>query len=145
MKFDDKFNELLTAMVEVCLEYVDYDKDEIEMTYVYGCLEDFVSFQYFYKIKGQFVEKHKVNNYTKKKYDTTPDMQQQVLDVGSSNLEAFSELFKSDGRQIPTHIKMIYDNQSGAFNSDLSYDNLLGEDLMPEDLIEEWITTLKND
>ena len=143
--FDDKLNELLTSMIEICLEYVKYDKTEIAMTYAHGSLEDSISFDYVYEIDGRFAERHTINDFTVANYDTSDEMQLKVLRVGIDDMTALSELFKSDNRQVPTHIIIGYNNKSGEFKSKFFYDAMLGEQDMADDITLSLIEKLMKD
>ena len=117
MKFEDKFNELLTSMVELCFEYVDNNEKEIDNIYVYGCLEEFTAFDFFFKINNTVVQKHEINEYVNSSFDTSDDMQLKVIDLGISDLEELAKLFEKNNREIPKHIKMIYNVKTGEFDS----------------------------
>lgn len=48
--FEDKFSEIQTDMIDICLEYANYDAD---MVYIYASSEsNMVTCNYFYKING---------------------------------------------------------------------------------------------
>lgn len=144
MNFDDNLNEILTSMVEIGLEYIDYNKEIFNTVYIYGCLENSISFDFFYKINNKIVQKHQINNLTKIKFDTSDELQIKAMHLGILDLEKLLELFKNSSREIPLHIKLIYNIQTGSFDSRLIYDKLLTDDLISDDIFEEWIEELEN-
>ena len=61
--FEDYFSELQADMVAICLEYVDNKADEI---FIYCSYEpEMYAFDFFYRINGEIVQKHQMNETTK--------------------------------------------------------------------------------
>ncbi|MEI3613287.1 DUF600 domain-containing protein [Pseudogracilibacillus sp. SO30301A] len=151
--FEDYFSELQADMVAICLEYVENEAEDI---YIYCSYEpDMYGFDVFFKINGQFVLKHNLNDAVdsastigKKAlgYDTSEQRQEAVLDIGLENLEKIHEKCKEFGREMPTEIKLHYNVQKnslkGKYRYDLVYSN--DEELLPDDIFESWFEEVKS-
>lgn len=95
-----------TDMISICLEYVGNQADNI---YVYcSCEDKALYFNVFYRINGVVAHKHKLNDISSR-YDTSPDVQRQVIKIGTDDLLAIYMLFADAGREMPTEMKLIYD------------------------------------
>ncbi|EMY5504316.1 DUF600 domain-containing protein [Bacillus wiedmannii] len=145
--FEDYLSELQTDMVAICLEYVENHADDV---YIYCSYEpEMYAFDVFYKINGQVVRKHNLNDVandiseTGKKpllYDTSEHRQEAVLDIGLNNLEEIHKKCKEYGREMPTEIKLHYNvkqnSLKGKYRYDLVYSN--DEELLPDDILDLW-------
>lgn len=151
--FEDYFSELQADMVAICLEYVENEAEDI---YIYCSYEpEMYVFDVFFKINGQFVFKHNLNDAVNststigKKasvYDTSEQRQEAVLDIGLENLEKIHEKCKEYGREMPTEIKLHYNVKQnslrGKYRYDLVYSN--NEELLPDDIFESWFEEVKS-
>lgn len=120
-EFDTKFQELYTKLVDLAFEYVNRNKEEVDVVYVYVDMEGSFFYNVFYKINGHVVGNHQVNLFSKIQYDISRQRQSKVLGSGGEYVRLVSQLFKDDGREIPTRMKLIYFPKTGAFNNDISY------------------------
>lgn len=144
--FDKKFTKLSKSMVEYAFEYVNFDKVNIESIYLYCTYEDNVfQVDYFFKINGQFIERHKVN-FGNLKYDTTDERQIQIINACLKEFKSIIELFKKDKKEIPTQIKIEFNTKTENLNCKLDYEIHWSntEDLLPEDIGNIWFEELKN-
>jgi len=151
--FEDYFSELQADMVAICLEYVESDAEDI---YIYCSYEsEMYAFDVFFKINGQYVFKHNLNDAvnststTDKKaliYDTSEQRQEAVLDIGLENLEKIHEICKEYGKEMPTEMKLHYDvklnSLKGKYRYDLVYSN--DEELLPDNIFDFWFEEMKN-
>ncbi|MGM0805595.1 MAG: DUF600 domain-containing protein [Bacillota bacterium] len=148
--FEDYFSELQTDMVAICLEYVEHEADDI---YIYCSYEpEMYVFDVFYRINNQFVYRHNLNDAIDStseknfKYDTSEQRQEAVLDIGLKNLVKIHELCKEYEREMPTEIKLYYNVQqyslTGKYKYDLIYSN--NEELLPDEIFEEWFGQVQN-
>ena len=150
--FEDHLADLQTDMVAICLEYVEKNADDI---YIYCSYEpEMYAFDVFYKINGQVVLKHNINDAINAisetgkiplLYDTSEERQEAVLDIGLKNLEEIHKKCEEYGREMPTEIKLHYNvkknSLKGKYRYDLVYSN--DEELLPDDIFELWFEEVK--
>lgn len=142
-KFDKKFNDHIKSMVEVSFEYVGWNEKEIDHIYIFGSTEESSFFTFFYSIKGNIVERHKVNDYLVQKCNIKPSQQTAADMIGLKDLIAIMELFEKYKKEVPTILKIRYDTHSTKVDTNLSYEKrLIGTELGPADLLSEWIESL---
>ncbi|WP_273834228.1 DUF600 domain-containing protein [Guptibacillus sedimenti] len=147
--FEDYFSELQADMVAICLEYVENQAEEI---FIYCSYEpEMYAFDVFYKINGEYLQKHELNKadnttVTKvRKYDTSENRQEMVLDIGLKNLEEIHQKCKEYDREMPSEMKLYYNvkNNSlkGKYKYDLVYSNK--DEILPDDIFESWLEEVK--
>ena len=143
-KFDVKLNEYLKSMIEVSFEYIGWNKEEVDSIHILCSTEESIYFHFFYSIGGNILERHKVNNYLKVKCNDSEEHQIAADNIGISDLEQIISLFKAENREIPFSIKITYLPATNKMESIFDYESkLLGSDLMEEDLLQQWIKSLK--
>jgi len=121
-QFDEQFRKLYTAMVEIAFEFVNFNKEEIDAIYVYGSMEVGFFYNTFYKVNGNIVKISQLNAASKLQYDVGRDKVMNLLEIGIEYLQRINALFKMDGREVPTLLKLTYNPKTGKFNNDISYD-----------------------
>ncbi|TCP31230.1 hypothetical protein EV207_103113 [Scopulibacillus darangshiensis] len=146
--FEDHLSELQTDMVAISLEYVD---DQAEEIYIYCSYEpEAYYFNVFYKIAGEFVLKHQINDRlnqkTKHVYDTSIDRQKALLKIGREDLELIHKRCKKFNRDMPTEMKLKYNVKENSLNAKYNYDLVYSndEDLLPTDIFESWVDEISN-
>lgn len=151
--FEDYLSELQADMVAICLEYVGNEAEDI---YIYCSYEpEMYVFDVFFKINGQFVFKHNLNDAVSDTsvigkerliYDTSEQRQEAVLDIGLENLEKIHEKCKEYGREMPTEIKLHYNVKQNSLKGKYSYDLVYSndEELLPDDILNLWFEEVKN-
>lgn len=148
--FEDYLSELQADMVAICLEYVEEKADDI---YIYCSYEpEMYAFDVFYKINGQLVFKHNLNdtssNHKKGSfYDISEQRQEAVLNIGLENLEEIHQICKEDGSEMPTEIKLHYNVEQNSLKGKYKYDLIYSSDetLLPDDIFELWFEEIKNE
>ena len=139
--FDSKFSKIITEMVEIAFEYVDYNEKEIDTIYIYGSMEDY-SFFYnvFYRVNGQLTELHKLNDISKEQYDLSDERTFGLLELGNKYLQEIKKLFIEDEREVPTQMKMVYYPKTKKFSTDISYEPYWSNntELLPDDIFLQW-------
>lgn len=139
--FEDYFSELQADMVSICLEYVE---DRAEKIYIYCSFESrVIANDFFYKINGKIVEKHKLNDVLtegQKEYDVSVTRQGSVSKIINDDIMALIKLCQEYQREMPTQIKLVYDVVTGKLNADYSYDLIYSNDetRTADDISEEW-------
>lgn len=141
--FEDRLVEIQADMVDICMEYVDYQADEI---YIYCSAEGrMISSDYFYKIDGQIVERHKTNTISPI-YNVSTENQGECLRILNEDIQKIKKLCEEYKRPMPTEIKMIYDVKKNSLDVDYKYDNqwLNHKTKGPDDIADEWFAEVKN-
>lgn len=144
--FDTKYQELTKSIIDYAYEYVGFDDNNVDSVFVYCSYEENTyNVDYFFKIKGRLIERHKVN-FDNLKYNISDEFQLEVIRAIRKDFTSIIELFKSYKRDIPTQIKMFYHPKTGKFNSKIDYNLHWSntDDLLPEDVADLWFNELKN-
>lgn len=133
----------IKSMIEIAFEYAGFNDQEIDKIYIFNSTEESIFFHFFYRINGQIVKKHKINDCLNTNCDTSPERQSSALNIGMDNLKTIIELFKEKKLEVPKRIKIEYSIKTNKMSSNYYYDNkLLDTDLMEEDLMKEWMKNL---
>ncbi|MGC6767863.1 hypothetical protein ACYSNR_11530 [Enterococcus sp. LJL128] len=144
--FDNKFMDLQFAMVSVAVEFVNKKADK---AFVYGSIEEgVVTGDVFYQVGKRIFKKHelsKLNDFSN--INMGDEMQYRMLGLFSEDLQSLMKLFKEDNREVPTEFKMIYDINSGKFNSNLSYDLKYSDSDYKDasDIFDKWFDEVKKE
>ncbi|MCR6108923.1 DUF600 domain-containing protein [Bacillus sp. A301a_S52] len=146
--FEDKFSELQADMVSICLEYVENRADEI---YIYCSFEgNFMSCNFFYRINGKIVKKHKLNDVIGTnesfQYDTSSERQRGVMDIILEDIKKMGKLCEEYNRDMPTEIKLIYNVANNSLKADYRYDMVYSNDpdKVGSDIFLEWFDEIES-
>ncbi|PQZ47039.1 DUF600 domain-containing protein [Bacillus sp. MYb209] len=146
-EFEDKFSELQSDMIAICMEFVE---DRADKVYVYAsCEEGIISSRFFYLINNKYVKCHKVNDVLEdgdERYDVSRERQFMVLRIICEDIEKVKVLCKEYERDMPTEMKLIYDVKSGNFKADYKYDLVYTNDAIKTagHIADEWFEEVKN-
>ncbi|MFJ6413330.1 MULTISPECIES: immunity protein YezG family protein [Terribacillus] len=146
-EFEDKFTELQSDMISICLEYVE---DRADKVYVYASHEGgIISSSFFYLINNKYVECHKVNDALEtgdEGYDVSPERMLTVLQIINEDIEKIEVLCKEYGRDIPTEMKLIYDVKNGNFKAEYKYDLVYSNDEVKtaDHIADEWFEEIQD-
>lgn len=143
--FDTAFQQLFTELVELAFEFVDNNSNEVDTVYVIGLIEKGYFYKSFYKINDNLVKSHKVNTVSKVQYDTSNTRAFSLLNLGNEVLTKIEKLFKGDGRDVPTSLKLIYYPKSGKFESDYGYEPTFSNsnNKTAQDVYEDWYNEIE--
>ena len=137
--FEDMFTEIQKDMIEIGLEYVN---DNAQVVYIYGSCEGHtLCGDVFYKINDKILRKHKLNDAGNGcEYDVSLNVQKQVLQIINEDIHKIKDLCESNGRPMPTQIKLKYDVLTKSVNADYSYDLIYSDsnDKTFVDAFNEW-------
>lgn len=136
--FEEVFSKIQTDMIQVCLEYVEYDADCV---YIYASYEDnTISCDFFYKINGKLFERHKLNDSTTRKYDVSILRQKACIKILNENMKNIISACNKYIQEIPTEIKLVYDVKNNAARSSYDYEIKYSDsaDKTADDIFEEW-------
>ena len=144
--FDKRFRELINSMIKHAFEYVNFDKENVDTVYIYCSHEENVySTGFFFKIKGQLRERHKVN-IDGLNYHISDRLQEQIMIAIRKDCERLVNLFVQFRRKVPTQLKIEFYPKTGKFNIKLDYELHWSntDELLPEDIEDKWFEELKN-
>ncbi len=139
--FEDYFSELQADMVSACLEYVE---KRVEKVYIYCSFEgNMLSGDFFYKVNGKVVRKHKLNDAItdkQKEYDVSITRQKTAVNKILDDIKAINKLCQKYQRDMPTQMKLVYDVAANALNADYCYEAVFSNDenKTAYDVLEEW-------
>ncbi|MGE7874894.1 DUF600 domain-containing protein [Bacillus paramycoides] len=146
-EFEDKFSELQSDMIAICMEFVE---DRADKVYVYASREEgIISGRFFYLINNKYVEPHKVNDALENgddRYDVSPKRGFTVLRIICEDIKKIKELCKEYERDMPTEMKLIYDVKSDKFKAEYKYDLVYTNDDVKTagNIADEWFEEVKN-
>ncbi|WP_079710252.1 DUF600 domain-containing protein [Paraliobacillus ryukyuensis] len=148
--FEDYFSELQTDMVAICLEYVDNKADEI---FIYCSYEPkMYVFDFFYKINGKVVHKHRLNEASKeldsqqnRVYDVSKERQKAALRIGNQNLKLIHKKCEEFNKDMPTEMKLHYNVKKNSLKGRYRYDLVysIDDELLPDDIFDLWFEEVK--
>ncbi|VBB09906.1 Hypothetical protein LUCI_5204 [Lucifera butyrica] len=143
--FEDCFSELQADMVSICLEYV---KNRADKIFIYCSFEsDIISSDYYYKINGRIVERHKLNDavLSSEKYDVSIERQRGVIKILNGNIGKIIEICKEYGREMPTEMKLVYDVQKNSLKATYKYELQYANDPVKtaDDIAMEWFQQIQ--
>lgn len=145
--FEDYFSELQADMVSICLEYVN---DKADYIFIDCSNEDgAISSNFFYRINGKIVERHKLNSVlpedTELKYDTSVARQKAAIDVIDDDIKKIMELCREYERPIPARMQIVYNVKTSRCNVDYQYDYVYSneEDKTFYEVTKEWFSEIQ--
>ena len=141
--FEDVFARLQTDMIDVCLEYVN---DMAEKVYIYvSCEDGSVACDFFYRVDGKMIKKHRLAQETGRSYDTSVARQKACMKVLQADVLKLISACKEFEREMPTEIKLIYSVSDGRTDADYSYDKYVSDSdtVTAFDRSDAWFRRLK--
>ena len=141
-KFEDKFMEVQISMISLAMEYV---QNQAEKVYIYAIADSLYSFNLFYKIKGNIVRKHLVNDFLPKDSHVDTNLQTVLLKEGIKDVESMIDICQEYNCEHPTEMWLIYDAQKNSLDSRYSYEGRYDKDeeLLPSLEFEKWFEEVK--
>ena len=146
-EFEDRFSELQADMISICLEYVE---NRAEKIFIYCSFEGgIVASDFFYKINGKIIERHKLNDCISSKedeYDVSIERQKGVIKILNSDIKSIIKMCSEYNREMPTEMKLVYDVQRNSLKAEYKYDLVYTNDDIKtaDDIAEEWFEEIKN-
>lgn len=112
--FEDKFMEIQTDLISLCLEVTGSKVDKI---FAYATIEKkSTMFNAFFEKDGNVLTINQLN------IDRGTVME--FLKIGTTDLEKIKKICEQNEIQTPTEIKMYYDVKNGKYNADYKYDEV---------------------
>lgn len=116
-KFEDKFMEIQTDLISLCMEVTEGNVDKI---FAYASIEKkSTMFNAFFEKNGEVVTINQLNINMKKVME--------FLKVGTMDLQKVKKLCNEYEMEVPTEIKMYYDVDTRKYNADYKYDEVCSE------------------
>ena len=139
-QFEDYFTDLQADMVDICLEYAEGRAD---MIYIYcSCETDMMAADVFYRINGECLRKHKLNDAPEEHpvYTTSVDNQRTMIGILMEDLGKIKDLCKKYDRPMPTQMKIYYNGKTNSLQAEYDYEIICGNDpdKLPDDVFSEW-------
>lgn len=112
--FEDKFMDLQTGLISLCLEVANRKVDKI---YAYASIEEKTTmFNAFFEVDGGIATINQLNNDKK--------TAMQFLKLGTNDLIAIKKLCAECDTKTPTELKMYYDIKLGKYKAEYQYDEI---------------------
>ena len=109
--FEDKFMELQSGLISLCLEITNKKVDNI---YAYASIEEkSKAFNAFFSI-GEDVK-------TLNQLGVDKDLVRQFLKIGTTDLDEVKKVCQEYEAELPTEIKMYYNVETGKYNAEFKY------------------------
>ena len=124
-QFEDKFMDVQASMISLAMEYV---QNQAEKVYIYAIADSLYSFNLFYKIKGNIVRKHLVNDFLPKDSHVDTNLQTVLLKEGIKDVESMIDICQEYNCEHPTEMWLIYDAQKNSLDSRYSYEGRYDKD-----------------
>ncbi|MBT2663870.1 DUF600 domain-containing protein [Bacillus sp. ISL-45] len=133
-EFENIFSKLQKDMVAICLEYVDFNAEDV---FIYCSYESgLYQFDVFFKINGKIVHKHKLNDAikelnnqnNKRGIDVSIERQRFLLEDGIAHLKLIHEKFKVSNHNMPSEIKLHYNVKQNRLKEKYKYDSVYSSD-----------------
>lgn len=133
--FEDEFMDIQSDIIGMCLDFVD---DEVDKVYAYGYInEKSTRFNVFFVVDSKAKWTHEFAKNQNEIFE--------YLDEGIEYLEKMAEICKRYGQRMPTELRMVYDNQTGKYESTYVYEELETEDLSAGEIFRSWKEEVENE
>lgn len=144
--FEDKFMDIQSDMVSLCLEYTESKADKI---FIYASNENnSLTFNVFFLIKEHIATMNSVNQILSNQglqIDDSLERRRAVLKIGVEDFQKIISVCKEYNQPIPTEIKLNYDVISNSLDAHYKYENVFSDtDKSSFDIFNDWIQQMKN-
>lgn len=111
-KFEDKFVELQSEFISLCLEVTQGAVDKI---YIYLSIEENSKmFNVFFKVANELMTLNKLN--------ISREIMMQFLELGTNDIEKVKQLCIEYQQPVPTEIKIMYSVNDGKYSASYIYE-----------------------
>lgn len=115
--FEDKFMEIQTGLISLCLEVTGSKIDKI---FAYASIEKkSTMFNAFFERDGKVLTINQLN--------IDRGIVMEFLKIGTTDLEKIKKICEQNEIQTPTEIKMYYDVKTGKYNADYKYNEVCSD------------------
>lgn len=113
-QFEDEFMDLQADLINLCLEATE---KKVNKVYAYVSIEEKSKmFNAFFDVNGEVK--------TLNQLGLSNSLINQLLKLGTGDLEKIKSVCKSFNKPIPTEIKMYYDVNTGKYSADYKYNEV---------------------
>lgn len=138
VSFEAKLNELQADMISICMEYCE---NHCEKTFVHIIYEKGVLFvDFFFRVDGEMRRKSHLDGGGEA---VDARRQQKALSIIMEDAREIFDLFTEKRQQVPTELRLVFDNESKNFNVDYSYDKITNDDLSDREVSDNWFRQLQ--
>ena len=133
--FEDKFMELQSGLIMLCLEVTDKKVDKV---YGYAYIDETSTmFNAFFEVAGEI--------RTLNQLPVDRNTMFEFLKLGTDDLSQVRELCREYGMKCPVEMKMYYNVTSGKYSADYRYEEASEEvtDMSPGEMFMEWMKDIK--
>lgn len=134
--FEEKFMEIQTDYISLCLELTESKVDKI---FAYASIEKKSTMFNAFFVKSNMV-------YTINQLDVDRKVAMEFLKIGTRDLEKIRDLCKENDTQTPTEIKMIYSLKDSKYSADYKYEEICSEKtgISAGEVFMKWYEEIKN-
>lgn len=133
--FEDKFMEVQSGLISLCLEVTESKVDKI---FAYASIEKkSTMFNAFFEKGGEVLTLHQLN------IDNGTAIE--FLKIGTADLQKIKRICEQNETPTPTEIKMYYDVKTGKYNADYKYDEVCSAKIgiSSGEVFMEWYNEIK--
>ena len=138
--FEEKFMEIQSGLISLCLELTQGKVDKI---YAYASVErKSLMFNAFFEKHGEIITLFQLENIL-----NIPDkVSWDFLKIGTNDLDKIRKLCEQYEAQTPREMKMYYDVKTGKYNADYRYEEVCSPetDLSAGMVFDAWLDEVKN-
>lgn len=141
MNFEQHFTEKQKGMISLALEYADAIGESVDKVYIYTSFENnLYAFDIFFKKNDEYYMLHELSN------SVDPSLIIDVLQIGNKDLRDIKQICDKYAQQMPTQMKIIYDNNLKKVSAEYSYDIFHSDSttLTYRDIFQKWFKEVKN-
>jgi len=135
-QFEDEFMDLQSELISLCLEATEKKVDKV---YAYVSIEEKSKmFNAFFDVNGEVK--------TLNQLGLSNSIINQLLKLGTGDLEKIKSVCKRFNKPVPTEIKMYYDVNTGKYNADYKYNEVCSArtGVSAGEIFMNWITDIKS-
>ena len=133
--FEDEFMDIQSDIIGMCLDFVDGKVDKV---YGYGLIkEKQTMFNVFYTVDNKTKWTHEFRRERKEIF--------QLLKEATACLNEIRKLCKQHERQLPNELRMVYNNQTGKYESSYKYGEIETEEFSVDDIFDQWKEEVENE
>ncbi len=115
--FEDKFMEIQTGLISLCLEVT---RSKIDKIFAYASIEKkSTMFNAFFERDGKVLTINQLN--------IDRGIVMEFLKIGTTDLEKIKKICEQNEIKTPTEIKMYYDVKTGKYNADYKYNEVCSD------------------
>lgn len=129
--FEELFSEKQSDFIALCMEYLDNNRIEADMIYVYIYQTKYERmFNAFFSVNKTILSAGEI---------ASEEDSDAFFDVGIGDIETIINLCDQYEHPCPNEFKLVYNVRTKRFFADYNYEDYSGTDISPDDVFMEWI------